>query len=254
MPAVVYSTAGIFFPPTGRPGMPHHGRQGDRVQSGSVPAAYPMMVDVSLLPIVMVGGGAVAARKVAGLLEAGAGDITVVSPAFSPELAVSDPAGRVRRITDGYRPAHLERARLVFAATNDPAVNAAVVRDARSRGALVCRADVDEDDAGDFTTPAILRRGPVTITVSSGGSPLVTRRIRSAVESAIDPSVVTLAEAMTVLRPRVRQAIEPGQRREVFALLASDEALAQVVSGDAQATAARLWDWLAGRYKMLAGD
>src|SRR6478609_7363439 len=100
-----------------------------------MPHTYPLMLDVSDRLIVIVGGGAVAARKAAGLIECGATRIRCVSPTFEPKM----PPG-VERIDGRYGPHHLDGAGLVFAATDDPAVNAAVVRDARNRGILVNRA------------------------------------------------------------------------------------------------------------------
>src|SRR5262245_42466510 len=99
------------------------------------------MLDVTDRLAVIVGGGGVAARKAAGLIEAGANRIRVVAPVFGP-----DPFDRrIERITATYRAEHLDGAKLVFAATNDPAVNDAVVRDAQSKGVLVCRANADDD-------------------------------------------------------------------------------------------------------------
>jgi len=105
----------------------------------------------------------VGTRKALGLLASGARRVRVVSATFHPDM----PAG-VERVTEPYRTEHLKDASLVFAATDSPDVNDAIVRDARAIGALVCRADVDEDNAGDFATPAMLREGALLITVSSG--------------------------------------------------------------------------------------
>ena len=106
---------------------------------------------------------------------------------------------------------------LVFAATDDPAVNAAVVRDARSRGVLVNRADADGDEPGDFVTPARLQESAVTITVSAG-SPALAALIRDGIRERWDERWSRMADAMRVLRPMIlRQAELPeARRREVF--------------------------------------
>src|SRR4051794_24057378 len=103
-----------------------------------VPHAYPLMLDVTGRLVVIVGGGAVAVRKVDGLLAAGATRVRVVSPVFHAEMPLDD--SRVERVAAAYESRHLDGAALVFAATDLPEVNAAVVRDARSRGILVNRA------------------------------------------------------------------------------------------------------------------
>src|SRR5690242_5848317 len=107
------------------------------------------MLDVTDRLVVIVGGGPVAARKAAGVLEAGATRVRCVAPAFDPAVPES-----VERVEETYEPRHLDGAGLVFAATDLPAVNDAVVRDARARGVLATRADSDEEDPGDFTVPA----------------------------------------------------------------------------------------------------
>src|SRR5687767_14468580 len=120
-----------------------------------VPHGYPLMLDVSDRLVVIVGGGAVAARKAKGLIDAGATRVRIVSPAFEPAMPQA-----VERVTAAYDSSHLDGASLVFAATDSPEVNETIVRDACERGVLVNRAD--DGDGGDFTTPAMFRDGPVT--------------------------------------------------------------------------------------------
>src|SRR5438046_7227619 len=114
--------------------------------------AYPIMLDLSNRQIVIIGGGTVAARKASGVIGAGAARVRVVSIEFCKAMP-----DRIERICEAYAPSHLEGADLIFAATNDAAVNEQVVRDARARKILICRADNDEDAPGDFLTPALLR-------------------------------------------------------------------------------------------------
>ena len=131
------------------------------------------MLDVTDRPIVIVGGGGVAVRKVAGLLAAGATRIRVVAPTFAEDLSAV-----VERIKATFEPRHLDGAGLVFAATSDPAVNAAVVTECRRRGVLVNRADGHDHPPGDFATPAVKREGAVTLTVATSGFPALAARIR----------------------------------------------------------------------------
>lgn len=185
---------------------------------------YPMVLDVRARRIVIIGGGNVALRKAKGLIDSGAGDITVVSPAFHPDF----PTTGLSRVTDRYRTGHLGKAALVFAATDSPEVNEQVVKDAHAIGALVCRADVDEDHAGDFSTPAMVRRGPMLITVSSGGSPALSAKVRDELAGALDARWVAMAEAMRTLRPMIRQSLSPARRMEAFRKLCTEEALAEL--------------------------
>ncbi len=200
------------------------------------------MLDVRTRLVVIVGGGAVAVRKAKGVLEAGAGRVRMVSPAFRPDVPES-----VERVTSRYEPSHLDGAGLVFASTDRAEVNDAVLRDARARGILACRADADDDDPGDFVTPAKLVRGPVVVTISAGSAALAAR-VRDGVAERFDPAWAAMAEAMVLLRPRVRSAALPQARRaDVFRELASDEAMTRLAAGGPDG----LWAWLGSRYPEL---
>jgi precorrin-2 dehydrogenase/sirohydrochlorin ferrochelatase len=204
--------------------------------------AYPIMLDVSRRLAVIIGGGAVAARKAAGLVAAGVAEVRVVAARFGEHEFPS----QVRRVEEGYRPAHLDGAGLVFAATDDPQVNAAVVRDAHARGLLVCRADVDDTDNGDFAVPAIAREGAVIIAVSCSGSPALAARVRDEIRARLDPQWTQLANAMQRLRPIIRDAVaDPIRRRAIFRDLAGDDAAARASDYD------ELIRWLASRYPEL---
>lgn len=205
--------------------------------------AYPLMLDVSARPAVIVGGGAVAVRKARGFLDAGATRLTVVSPTFHDDM----PAG-VARVAERYEARHLDGlspAALVFAATDDRGVNDAVVRDAVARGLLANRADADDDMPGDFATPAQLKRGSVTVTVSAG-SPALAAAIRDGLADRWDARWEAMAEAMRVLRPRIvgSPTLTPRQRAEVFRALATPEAMDVAAAGGADAVAA----WVAVRF------
>jgi siroheme synthase-like protein len=202
------------------------------------------LLDVSDCLAVVVGGGAVGARKATGLIDAGARRVRVVSPAFHPDM----PAG-VERVAGRYQTEHLHGARLVFAATDSADVNGAVVADARRLGIWVNRADADDDLAGDFTLPANLRDGPVLIAVSAGGSPALAATIRDELRGKMDRRWAQLADAMQTLRPRIRAArqLDPVRRRTLLRELASAEALAAVSAGGADG----LWRWAAERYPEL---
>lgn len=195
-----------------------------------------MLLDVTNRPIVIVGGGVVAARKAEALLAAGATKITVVAPAFIGGM----PTG-VKRVTGDYRSFHLKGAGLVFAATSSHDVNAAVVRDAQKKGILVCRVDQGED-AGDFTSMATYRDSSVFLAVSASGSPAVAARVRDQLGRSLDRDLVMLANANAQLRPLVLgfKGLSDTQRRDILRRLASDEAITQLKAGGMQ----RLTDWL----------
>jgi len=177
------------------------------------------MLDIADRTAVIIGGGGVAARKARGLLDAGA-KVLCVSPVFSPEI----PEG-VGRIPDKYQPHYLNGAMLVFAATDNPEVNSAVVRDCRARGLLVNRADTDDEHPGDFAVPASHRAGNILATVSAS-SPALSAMIRDKLARNFDSRWQQLADLMTGLRPAiVKSGLDVARRRQVFRDLATDKAL-----------------------------
>ena len=201
--------------------------------------AYPMMLDVSQRLVVIVGGGAVAARKARGLLDAGATRLRIISPEFCDTV----PTG-IERITGPYDPRHLEGADLVFAATDDAAVNAAVVNDAHRLNLFVNRADSTELSEGDFATPAALRHEDLVITVSTGGAPALAAAIRDDLRAKLDPRWTAMVRAARELRPRALEILDLERRRQILRDMTTPEAL-QVL--DRQGVQG-LWNWLCQRH------
>ncbi len=186
------------------------------------------MLDVTDRLSVIIGGGAVALRKARGLIEAGATQIRMVSPDFHADIPAI-----VEKITARFEPDHLTDAGLAFAATDSREINDAIVREARRRGIWVTRADSEEDEPGDFTTPAILRQGPVVITVATAGAPALAAMIRDDLAAHFDPRWRMMAEAMQAIRPALLSAdgISAEQRREVFRSLATPQAMEILMAG-----------------------
>jgi len=201
-----------------------------------------MMLDVEDRLIVIIGGGNVAARKAMRLIEAGGPRIRAVAPRFDdgfPEVA--------ERINELYRAEHLDGGQLVFAATDSAEVNAAVVRDAHARNLLVCRADTDDEEPGDFSTPARFWDGPVIVTVSAE-SPALAVLIRDGLQQRFDQRWSMMAQAMQTLRPRVLDRAPASARPQIFRSLATEEALAVLEAKGLHG----LQRWLVERHPELA--
>src|ERR1043165_9288094 len=135
------------------------------------------MLDLTDVPVLVVGGGRVAHRKVEGLLTARA-KVTVVAPAIVDAIGTLP----VQIVERAYRPSDLEHVRLVITATDDAAVNAAVSADATRRGIWVNSAD---DPANcSFTLPAVARDGDVIVAVGTGGSsPALASHLRGEIQT-----------------------------------------------------------------------
>lgn len=179
---------------------------------------YPIVLNLDGCDVLVVGGGPVAARKVAGLVEAGA-RVRVVSRQFVPELLARTD---IRRHNGAYASEAIGSARLVFACTDEPAVNAAVAADARAAGAS-CNV-VADPGVGDFHVPAVLRRGDLLVAVSTGGAgPHLAAWLRDRLASQIPPELGILVEELQRVRPRVREQVpDEADRCRIFATLCAD--------------------------------
>jgi precorrin-2 dehydrogenase / sirohydrochlorin ferrochelatase len=198
---------------------------------------FPVMLDLTGRLAVVVGGGTVGRRKVAALRAAGARVRVVCLEARSADQA------DVEWLCESYQASHLDGAAIVFAAA--PAeVNREVVRDARSRG--IWATDAAEPTAGDFHTPAVLRRGGLVVAVgTSGASPLLAARIRDRIDAALEPEYAAWVTLLAELRPEVL-AVDPGRRRAVFERLCDDVWLERLWSLGIDAVRSAMRDEIVG--------
>jgi precorrin-2 dehydrogenase/sirohydrochlorin ferrochelatase len=191
---------------------------------------YPLFLDLTGQKVVVIGAGKVATRKVRTLLAAGAA-VTVISPEATPAIQRlgcsggsasrrSLPAGkqpalhrsaatpekysrssgnRLRLLLRPYRQGDLAGARLFIAATNDLKVNERVCREAKRRGLLVnC---IAPPAAGNFIVPALVRRGGITLAISTGGaSPAFAKSLRQELERFLTPDYVARLKQMARAR------------------------------------------------------
>jgi len=150
----------------------------------------------------VVGAGAVAERKVANLLEVNAA-VTVISPDASETILRWSKKHLLQLIARQYQPGDLAGAELVFVATDDAGVNAAVHQEGRMRGVWVNAAD---DPAHcDFILPSVLRRGDLTVAVStSGTSPALARTIREELELYFTEEYELLANLAAEVRAELQ--------------------------------------------------
>ena len=187
---------------------------------------YPVNLLVDGRDCLVVGGGAVAARKVEGLLRSGA-RVHVVAP---------DVADEIRRLPGvsweerPYRSDDLDGRRLVITATDDPEVNAAVYADSEAAGLWVNGAD---DPAHcSFTLPSVVRRGDLLLTVSTGGrSPALAVWLRERLEGEIGPEYAVLLDLLADERETIRAAGRSSEDVDWRSALDSDM-LGLIRSGD----------------------
>jgi siroheme synthase-like protein len=142
-------------------------------------ALYPVFLKLAGLPVVVVGGGAVAAGKLAGLVEAGA-RVTVVAPAICDAIRARPEVARIER---GFAASDLDGARWVVAAAT-PEVNLTVAAAAAERGLFVNA--VDDVASASAYLGAVVRRGPAMVALSTGGlAPALAGLLREALEALL---------------------------------------------------------------------
>lgn len=165
---------------------------------------YPIFVNLVDKPVIVIGGGAVACEKVAGLRKAGA-CITLVSPALAPELRDLAEAGELRHIARAWQPVDLDQDwSVVMVATDDGAVNREVTAAARARRIWVNAAD--DPVNCDFILPSVVRKGRITLAASTAGtSPALARRLREELDAYLTEDMPALADLLAEVRTDLRR-------------------------------------------------
>jgi uroporphyrin-III C-methyltransferase / precorrin-2 dehydrogenase / sirohydrochlorin ferrochelatase len=190
----------------------------------------PLFLQLRSQPVVVVGGGRIAVRKVE-LLRKGGARITVVSPELREELHKLVSSGELHHIPGKFAEAHVEGATLVIAATNDHEVNVAVSASARARRIPVNV--VDNPALSTFIFPAIVDRSPIIAAVSSGGeSPVLARRVREQIEALLPEKLGALARFMGERRKSVQNTLGALARRPFWERIVSGIVGTRVLAGD----------------------
>jgi precorrin-2 dehydrogenase / sirohydrochlorin ferrochelatase len=191
---------------------------------------YSVTLNIHGKLCVVVGGGAVAERKVLSLLEAGA-TVRLISPQLTCTLHELADAGKIDWLNRRFGHGDLTDALLVFAATDNAAVNAAVAQDAAAAGKLVNVADAPE--LCGFQAPAVVRRGDLRIAIStSGKSPALAARIRKALAAEYGPEYAVLLDLLGRIRERTLAGTADSQaRRNLFENLLHEDILLWIKTG-----------------------
>ncbi|MGN7476277.1 precorrin-2 dehydrogenase/sirohydrochlorin ferrochelatase family protein [Solibacillus silvestris] len=183
---------------------------------------FPLMVNIDFKKVVIVGGGHVARQKVEALLPTNA-QITVVSPTVTDKLKTYIDEGRAVWKRKLFEPADLDDAALIFAATNDEAVNDAV-EEATQHWQLLNRADAL--GRMDFMNPAVVRRGDFVVTVSTtGASPALTRKVKADLEEQYDESYAEYVAFLKEARLLILKNYEGDEKKAALAQLLEPEIL-----------------------------
>lgn len=181
---------------------------------------YPVLLDLAGKRCLVVGGGAVGARKARALLSCGA-RVVMVSPDLCPELAALAGQGAMEARTRPFEPGDLEGMFLVIGATDDEAENQRISREARARNVLVNIADRPE--ACSFILPSVVRQKDLVIAIStSGKSPAFAKRLRRDLEKQFGPEYGDFLELMGAIREKLlARAHAPEEHKALFERLIS---------------------------------
>jgi len=164
---------------------------------------YPLFLEMNRRRCLVLGGGAVAERKIASLLEAGA-EVTVISPDVTEAIARWSKNHSIQFHARDYQYGDINGHELVFIATDDGAVNAQAHQDGKKQGVWINAAD--DPEHCDFILPSVLRRGDLTVAISSGGnSPALARTIREELESYFTQEYEQLAGLAAEARMELRK-------------------------------------------------
>ena len=208
-------------------------------------AYYPVFLDLAGRPCVVLGGCGMAEEKVKGLLNAGA-RVLVVAPSLTPALQELAAEGRIFHRAREYRPGDLEGAALAISTDRTPEA-AAVWREARERNVLLNT--VDDVPHCSFIAPAIVRRGDLSIAISTGGkAPVLAVRLRQRLEREVgEEHARFLALAGAAREPLAHRHPDFATRRELWYRLVDSDVLDLLRQGDETAALGRFEEILGVR-------
>ena len=175
----------------------------------------PIFADLKQRPVLVVGGGDVAVRKVDLLQRAGA-EIRIVAQSLSPELEQQRQQGQLLWLGKTFDPQQLDDVFLAIAATDDNALNAAVFAEADKRRVLANV--VDDQPRCSFIFPSIIDRSPLVVAVSSSGqAPVLARLLREKLEALLPASLGQMAQVAGRWRGQAKQRLASiGERRRFW--------------------------------------
>lgn len=175
---------------------------------------YPLFADLSGLPVLVIGGGVVAERKIEALLAAGA-QVRVGARELCSTLQGWVEQGRIAYLGESFQPGWLDEVWLVIAATDDRALNQQIAGLAQQR--RIFANVVDDTELSRFQVPAVVDRSPLTIAISTAGAaPALARRVRELLESVLDHALGELIALAQGYRAQITRRLPDMARRRAF--------------------------------------
>nr|WP_257469569.1 MULTISPECIES: siroheme synthase CysG [Pantoea] len=194
----------------------------------------PLFADLAGRPVLVVGGGDIAARKIELLRRAGA-RIQIASRELCPELQALLDEQQLEWLATSFEPAQLDKVFLVIAATDDNALNAQVYDEANARHKLVNV--VDDQPKCSFIFPSIVDRSPLVVAISSSGTaPVLARMLREKLETLLPSHLGQMAELAGQWRDKVKARFSRmSDRRRYWERIFNGRFASQMATGDVEA-------------------
>ncbi len=202
---------------------------------------YPVFLNLKGRRVLVVGAGVVARQKLPQLLSSQA-RVHVVSPQALPDIRRLARDGKIQWSPRPYKKADTQGVSLVIGATDDPALQKKIVKEAHARGLWVNVVDVPP--LCDFIAPAIVNRGDIQIAISTGGAaPALAKYLRRKLEPLIGPEYEEFARIVKTLRPDILK-LPKEKRRSLWECLVSDAFFEEIRKRGISRMKSRLKEWI----------
>lgn len=204
---------------------------------------YPVMLNLKGKKCTVVGGGKIALRKIKGLVEGGA-RVKVVSPKLTPELEQIKKEGKITHVCRQYRKEDVENSFLVIGATQKRKVNEKIATEAKEKGSLVNI--VDSPFLCNFFVPSFLKRGRLTISISTeGASPFLSKKVGEELERIYGEEYETFLDWMEQIREVVIKNVKDKYRRkQIFSHVVNCEILDLLRAGEKEKAKKHFFDFI----------
>ncbi len=192
---------------------------------------YPILLRLKEKPVLVIGGGQVAERKVKSLLMYGA-KVFLVSKELTHKLQELVKGKKIVFLGQDFYDSYLKDKLLLIVATNDPLLNKHIAEKGRQKGILVNV--VDQPSDCDFIVPSVVKRGDLIISIStSGKSPFISRKIRERLESLYGPEYRILLDIMATVRKALIRAGEQ-HKEKIYEKLYDSDILSKIKMKDVE--------------------
>lgn len=199
---------------------------------------FPISVHLQNQPCLVLGGGEIALTKTRALLAAGA-EVHIVSAQLNNCLAILIADGRVLYAGKHLRGRLVRHARIAIDSGEEPAISPRLRTLCHRHGRLLN--SVDNPEHCDFHIPAVVKRGPIQVAISTGGAaPTLARNIRQKLEHLLPKGLEHLVRHAARIRPHVKKALQPDQQRLFWNRLFDSESITRLALEDQNQTVKRV--------------